>query len=163
MLIIVCVVFPIVLVVAYSNLQRSRKAEGVHDWIHSQDVEGKGQTFIDSETGIAAKPDIVLLHSVGEIKNKNAGSKPFKSDLLQVGAELIASGKEYATRHYLNREFEIYKDRKLIDEVANIKIKMHFALENRASPEATPTKRRCAVCDFGNECPESLNKLLKED
>ena len=151
-----------ILAVAYVKLRQKRKKAGIKGWVRSQDLDGRGKKlYRDTRTGITAKPDIVLNDRVIEYKSAHAGNKARRSDILQLTAEMIAAEKEIGELRYGNKknfEFRINspKMRSIRSNVERISRLMEQHLRNRTPPKATPTRNKCAKCDYRRECSKSI-------
>lgn len=142
-------------------LRRQRKKAGIRGWVVAQDLHGMGhRVYRDPKTGIVCKPDVVERKRIIEYKSAVAGSRARPSDVLQVAAQLMATGAaEAELRYHPDRKFFFRRDSREIQDamksVADIVDKMKRHLRSRTAPRATPSPGRCRACRFGAECPES--------
>lgn len=161
MYILACFAILIVLVM-YVKMLRRRKKAGIKGWVQSQDLDGRGRkVYRDSKTGISAKPDVVENKRVIEVKSASVKDKARRSDILQLAAEMIASGRQVGELRYgNNKKFEFRLDspkmRALRGELSRISGLMDRHLRMRIPPKGTPTRNKCAKCDYRRECSDAI-------
>ena len=143
------------------KINSAKKKAGIRSWVKSQDLDGHGtRVYLNFETGISAKPDVVERTRVIEYKSAAAGDKPRWSDLLQVTAEMIATGrKEGELRYGNNKRFQLQRDsakiRHLTREVLRIAERMRWHLLSHIPPKGTPTMNKCANCTYKDDCSDA--------
>jgi CRISPR/Cas system-associated exonuclease Cas4 (RecB family) len=161
MLTIVVLVAVIIAIVMYCNLKKKKKKAEIRGWVKSQDLHGKGErVYRNHQAGISAKPDVVEGNRVIEYKSAEAKNKAYRSDVLQVAAEMRATGlKEAELRFAKGKKFafkkqsqEIQSAMKQVDWIAR---KMRWHLASRTMPRGTLTPNKCAKCIFRNECSQA--------
>ena len=159
---LVFIIAAIVVLIMYGNLFRQKKRAGVRKWVKSQDLDGRGdRVYRNYQAGISAKPDVVEGRRVIEHKSAEVKNKARYSDILQVTAEMIATGlDEGELRYGNNRRFQFIKDspmmRGMIRKVQGITSRMNWHLVMRISPKGTPTKNKCARCIAKTVCSDAM-------
>jgi CRISPR/Cas system-associated exonuclease Cas4 (RecB family) len=162
MLYIVVLVAAITAIVLYRSLNKNRKKADVRGWVKSQDLHGKGErVYRNQQAGISAKPDVVEGNRVIEYKSSEAKNKPYRSDILQVAAEMTATGlKEAELRYAKGVKFAFKKQstemQSAMKQVNWIAGRMRWHLMSRIAPRGTPTPNKCAKCIFHKECSQAM-------
>ena len=146
----------------YRNISKQKKRAGVRGWVKSQDLDGSaGKVYRNYQAGISARPDVVESGRVIEHKSAEVKNKARYSDILQVTAEMIATGlDEGELRYSNNKRFEFnkksQKTQRFVKEVKGIADRMKWHLLMRISPKGTPAKNKCAKCIVRNECSDAM-------
>jgi len=159
----IVVLFAVIMVmVMYKQLANRRQQAGIRGWVKSQDLDGKGsRVYRDRRTGISAKPDVVESGRVIEFKSAAVEHKPRRSDVMQVAAEMIATGQsEGELRYGNNKRFRFQKSeagtKSVMKDVVRIAELMRWHLLKGKAPKAMPARRKCAKCAFLNDCPDAV-------
>jgi CRISPR/Cas system-associated exonuclease Cas4 (RecB family) len=145
----------------YMLLKRQRRQAGIKGWVVDQDLDGKSKRiYRDEKTGISCKPDVVELDRIIEVKSAKVEGKARYSDILQVAAQLIATGRKKAELSYADgKRFIFDKGGKVMKHamkrVDAISRQMRWHLMSRIAPKGTPTPNKCAVCMYKRECPDA--------
>lgn len=164
------ILLAIVLLLIYLTWQRMlklRKAAGVKGWVRSQDLDGRGRTnYVNTRYGVMCKPDILTKDRsqkrVVEYKSGRAkGNQPWPGHLLQLAAEMIATGAAEGELQYGDGKKFVYdinhpEMRKTMKQVVAIMSEMRRHIAAGSEPKATPSAKKCAICTFGKECVFSL-------
>jgi CRISPR/Cas system-associated exonuclease Cas4 (RecB family) len=146
----------------YRKLVNKRRKAGVEGWIKSQDLDGRGgRIYRNQQEKISARPDVVEGNRLLEFKSAHAGHKARYSDVLQVTAQMIATGLDRAELRYGNNQiFQLRRDTPLIrgatKDVRRISERMHWHLKRDISPKGTPTRNKCSKCNFRNRCSDAM-------
>jgi CRISPR/Cas system-associated exonuclease Cas4 (RecB family) len=160
-MLILAIVLVAIAFMMYRLLKLQRKQAGVKGWVRDQDLDNRSRhVYRDRETGISSKPDIVEHNRVVEIKSSKAGNKAKYSDILQVAAQLISTGKKKAELAYADgKKFNFEKNGRVmqhaIKKVDEIARKMRWHLMTRIPPRGTPTPNKCNSCMYKGECPNA--------
>ena len=158
MYIVLFAVAIIVILWSYGKLQRKKKAAGLEGWVVSQDLDGKSsKIYRNYEAGISAKPDIVEGHKITEYKSAAIGDKARRTDIVQLTAEMMATGARKAELRYGNdKRFQFTKDSPIIKSsmkrIAWISEQMKWHLQTRNAPRGTPRPGKCAKCWYSKDC-----------
>ena len=161
MLYIVVFLAVLVAIILFNDIRKEKSKADVRGWVKSQDLHGKGdRVYRNNRAGISAKPDIVEGRRVIEYKSTEAKNKAYRSDILQVAAEMSATGlKEAELRYAKGVKFAFKQQSKVmqsamkqVDWIAN---KMRWHLMSRIAPRGTPTPNKCAKCIFRTECSQA--------
>ena len=154
--------FAVITALMVIKIIKTRKRAGIRGWVNSQDLDGRGKrVYRDQRTGISAKPDIVERGRVIEYKSAHVPEKARRSDVLQVAAEMIATGrKEGELRYGNNKRFRLHKSkaetRSVMKEVLSIAERMRWHLFKSKVPKAMPARKKCAKCIFQRECSDAI-------
>ena len=149
--------------IMYMKLVNKKKEAGVQGWVKSQDLDGRGgRVYRNHQARISAKPDVVESSRVVEHKSAHVNHKARYSDVLQVTAEMIATGLDKAELRYGNDQtFQLRRDTPLIRsasrDVRRITERMYWHLKRGVSPKGTPTRNKCAKCNFRNNCSDAMS------
>lgn len=157
----VIVILALTLAVGYKILYTQREKAGVSGWVTYQDLDGKGKIYRNNATGISCKPDVISGGKIIEHKSGSGARGPHAGDILQVGATMLATGIKESELQYANKAYAVKATPELINKVTEIRNRMRHFLGNKVAPKGTPTSKRCSVCEFGMECPESAIMALK--
>ena len=162
-ILVTVVVVAVITAVLWKVLKKQRMQAGITGWVLTQDLDGNSKkVYRDRKNGISSKPDIVERKKVIEVKSATADIRARWVDILQLAMEMQTSGKRQGELRYANKRFLFkWQDseiRAALRHALAISEKMRWHLRSRIAPPATPSDRRCAVCKFGAECPESLAK-----
>ncbi len=148
--------------IMYRRLVNKKKEVGVQGWIKSQDLDGsRGKVYRNHQARISARPDVVESKRVVEHKMAHVKNKARYSDVLQVTAEMIATGLDKAELRYGNDQtFQFRKDTPLIRsatrDVRRISERMFWHLKRGVSPKGTPTRNKCLKCNFKSNCSDAM-------
>ncbi len=159
---IVVLAAAIVAFIMYRKLANKRKKAGVSGWVKSQDLDGRGgRVYRNQLEKISARPDVVEGNRLLEFKSAHVGQKARYSDVLQVTAQMIATGLDEAELRYGNdRTFQFRRDTPIIrgatKDVHRISGLMYWHLKRRTPPKGTPTRNKCAKCNFKNSCSDAM-------
>lgn len=161
MVYLLAVVVAVVTYALWKVLERQRKQAGITGWVQTQDLDGKSRkVYRDKNAGISSKPDVVERDKVIEYKSSTVETRARWVDMLQLAMEMDTTGKRLGELRYKNKRFlfkwEDSEMRIALRHALAIAEKMRFHLWSRIAPAATPSDRRCAICKFGAECPDSL-------
>ncbi|MFA5105302.1 MAG: hypothetical protein WC527_09065, partial [Candidatus Margulisiibacteriota bacterium] len=141
--------------------KRQRKQAGIKGWVIDQDLDNRGKRIYRNEkSGISCKPDVVEHNRIIEVKSAKVNGKARYADILQVAAQLIATGKEKAELTYGNgKRFNFEKSDKAIKKamkhVGWISQRMRWHLLTKIAPKGTPLKNKCASCMYKRECSDA--------
>ena len=158
----ILVLFAVITAFMALRIINTRKKAGIRGWVKSQDLDGKGsRVYRDHRTGISAKPDVVERRRVIEYKSAHVLDKARRSDVLQVAAEMIATGRsEGELRYGNNKKFRLQKNkpevRLAMKEVLRITELMKWHLLKGKAPKAKPFRRKCVTCVFQQECSDAM-------
>ena len=161
MYIVLFVVAIIVILWFYVKLQSGKKAAGLEGWVRSQDLDGKSRRiYRNYAVGISAKPDIVEGGGSGKVteyKSAAIGDKARRTDIVQLTAEMMATGAKKAELRYGNgKRFQFTKDSSIIKSsmkrIAWISEQMNWHLQTGSTPRGTPRPSKCAKCWYRKEC-----------
>ena len=158
---IMALVAAIAVFIMYRKLVNKKKEAGVEGWVKSQDLDGRGgRVYRNHQARISARPDVVESNRVVEHKSAHVNHKARYPDVLQVTAEMIATGLDKAELRYGNDQtFKFQKDTPLIRsatrDVRRITERMYWHLKRGVSPKGTPTRNKCAKCNFRNNCSDA--------
>lgn len=150
----------LIIMAMYKLLVTRRRQAGIRGWVKSQDLDGRGnRVYRNYQSGISAKPDVVEGGRVIEEKSAEVKDKARRSDILQVAAEMVATGLEEAELRYgNNKRFQFHKNSLLIQEtvkeVKKITERMNWHLRRHITPKGTPSRKKCAKCSFHGECSD---------
>lgn len=148
--------------IMYRKLVNKKKEAGVQGWVKSQDLDGRGErVYRNHQARISARPDVVESNRVVEHKSAHVQHKARYSDVLQVTAEMIATGLDKAELRYGNDQtFQFRRDTPLIRgatrDVRRISGLMNWHLKRRTPPKGTPTRNKCSKCSFKNNCSDAM-------
>ena len=151
----------IVIRLFYGKLQKKKKAAGLESWVKSQDLDGKSsRIYRNYEVGISAKPDIVEKDKVTEYKSAAIGDKARRTDIMQLTAEMMATGAKKGELRYGNdKRFQFTEDTPIIKSsmkrIAWISKQMKWHLETKTAPLGTPRHGKCAKCFYRQDCSYS--------
>jgi len=158
MYIVLFAIAVIVVLWSYGKLQKKKKAANVNGWVKSQDLDGKSnKVYRNYKAGISAKPDIVEGDKVIEYKSAAIGDKARKTDIVQLTAEMMATGAKKAELRYGNdKRFQFTKDSPIIKssmkKIAWISEQMKWHLQTRSAPRGTMRPGKCAKCWYLKDC-----------
>lgn len=152
----VILAFFTIILVSWIVLLKRRSEAGINGWVKDSDLKGKGKKYFDRTTGVVSKPDVVLRGKVIEIKSYPVKDRPFSGDILQAAAEMNAVGVGKAEIHYTNKRFLVKNSTQLRNSLMRVYHAMKEHLDLNMTPQGTPTKGRCRVCEFNAVCPERL-------
>ena len=158
MYIVLFAIAVIVILWSYGKLQKKKKAAGLKGSVKSQDLDGmSNKVYRNYEAGISAKPDIVEGNKVTEYKSTSIADKARKTDIVQLAAEMIATGAKQAELRYGNdKRFQFTKDSPIIKSsmkrIAWIAEQMKWHLKTRSAPRGTPRPGKCAKCWYWKDC-----------
>ncbi len=108
-IIILVALLAIAAIVLNGILQRKRVKAGVTGWVKDQDLDGRGkQYYVNTNVGIGCKPDVLQNKRVTEFKSSSPEYKPYPSDILQLTAEMIATGALEGELRYANGKSFIF-------------------------------------------------------
>ncbi len=147
--------------VLWKVLQKQRKQAGITGWVLSQDLDGRSKkVYRDKKARISSKPDVVTADRVIEFKSCAVDSKARWVDIMQLAMQMKTAGKKLGELRYSNKRFIFKWDdmniRFALRHALAIAEKMRWHLWSRIVPPANPSERKCAICKFGAECPDSL-------
>ncbi|HUL01017.1 MAG TPA: hypothetical protein VLX29_09190 [Nitrospirota bacterium] len=149
--------------VLYGGLHRKRKAAGLQGWVQSQDLDGRSRRiYRDRQNGISAKPDVVEgINKVIEYKSALIGDKARRSDILQLTAEMLATGAKNGELRYGNdKSFEFTEKTPMIQSsvkrIAWISEQMNWHLLKKSAPRGNPRSGKCAKCAYRFVCPDAV-------
>jgi len=151
-------VFAVLMTISYIRLSLKKKKAGISGQIRDSDLDGKGQVYHNEKSGISAKPDVVIdlaerRKKVVEVKNTICRARqPYKADVIQIAAEMEATGAWEGEIHYRNKMFIVNLSEKLKQELRAIQAEMEKSNFFGIPPKGTPTKKKCEACDFNEEC-----------
>jgi len=154
-------VFTILTIIKSVKLSAKKKEAGINGKIRDHDLDGKGHIYHNEETGISAKPDMVIdlaerRKKVIEVKKAVCKTKkPYKADVIQIAAEMEAVGTKNGEIRYSNKTFVVNLTQELKKELHTIKSDMEKSKLEGQAPKGTPTKKKCEVCDFNEECRDT--------
>ncbi len=152
----------ITIIILYGRLLAKRKAVGIKGWVKSQDLDGKGRRiYRDYQNCISAKPDVVEGNTVIECKSASIGDKARRTDILQLAAEMMATGASSAELRYGNdKRFEFKKQTPIIQSsmkrITRISDQMNWHLLNRSAPRGNPRPGKCAKCLYRSICSDAV-------
>lgn len=153
-------VVTILTIIKAAKLSAKKKEAGINGKVRDHDLDGKGHVYHNEETGISAKPDVVInlaerRKKVIEVKKAVCKTKkPYKADVIQIAAEMEAVGTRDGEIRYSNKTFVVNLTQELKKELHTIKSDMEKSKLEGLPPEGTPTKKKCGVCDFRAECTD---------
>lgn len=156
------IVAVLVVLFIYSRLERQKKQADIKGWIVNQDLDGKGKRiYRDKQTGISCKPDVVERNKLIEYKSASVKGKARYSDILQVAAQMIATGMSESELRYDQGVKFTFKKKSAemsaaMNKVRGIVKRMQWHLSSRITPKGTPTRNKCSVCRFGKECSDAV-------
>jgi CRISPR/Cas system-associated exonuclease Cas4 (RecB family) len=156
------VVVILIVFMMYVLLKNEKKQAGIKGWVVNQDLDNKSKRiYRDKNTGISCKPDVVEHNRIIEVKSAKVMGKARYSDILQVAAQLIATGKKKAELSYADgKRFNFEKTGKVMKHamkrVDGISKRMRWHLLTRIAPKGTPTPNKCAACMFKQECSDAI-------
>lgn len=151
----------IIAFVMYQVLKKQKKQAGIKGWVIDHDLDNKGKhIYRNHKTGISGKPDVVEHNRIVEHKSAVVTDKARYSDILQLAAQLIATGKQKAELAYAGgKKFSFEAGSKVMKKamkrVDAISRRMRWHLMTRIPPSGTPTAKKCRACMYKAECPES--------
>ena len=163
-LFILSVTAGILLLVTRRRLKQQRKSANIQGWVKDQDLDGGGaHTYLNQELGLMAKPDVLQATPEGKIRvtelksSRCYGDKPFYPDLLQMTAEMMATGAEEAELRYGNGKTFMYSiNDAVIKESSQDVLKalksMRQDLQEKRRPKGTPAAKKCACCAVRAGC-----------
>jgi CRISPR/Cas system-associated exonuclease Cas4 (RecB family) len=152
----------ITIMMLYGRLQSKRKAAGIQGWVKSQDLDGKGRRlYRDYQNGITAKPDVVEGNKVIEYKSAPIGDKARRTDILQLAAEMMATGARNAELRYGNdKRFGYTKQTPIIQSsmkrIVGISKQMDWHLLKRSAPRGNPRPGKCIKCAYRLICSDAV-------
>ena len=151
----------VIIIVFIWRLEQQHKKSGVQGWVVDQDLDGgSDRIYRNSQLAISCRPDVVERNRTIEDKSADIRDKPRWGDVMQVAAQVLATGKEEASIRYPNRTFNLHKKNPLmqnaIKEVKMIGPLMRRHLETRIAPKGKPSRKKCTWCEFRSSCPDVL-------
>lgn len=154
-------IFAVVLTVVlmtyfHKSLKKQKDKANIKGWVKYQDLDGSGKMFNNHAAGVTCKPDVIEGGIIIEHKSGNGNKGPYESDVLQVGAMMAATGLKKTEIKYADRGYTVKNTFDLKTKVQNAITMMRYHLETQTVPEGAPTKNKCAKCDFGVSCTQSL-------
>jgi len=154
-------IFAVLMIISAIRLSVKKKRAGIDGKVRDNDLDGKGQVYQNKETGVAAKPDVVIdlderRKKVVEVKNTVCKTRtPYKADVIQLAAEMEATGAREGEIRYRNKTFVVNLTERLKEELRGIIAEMEKSNAFGTPPKGTPSKKKCAACDFSDECPDA--------
>jgi CRISPR/Cas system-associated exonuclease Cas4 (RecB family) len=164
-IIILVALLAIAAIVLNGILQRKRVKAGVTGWVKDQDLDGRGkQYYVNTNVGIGCKPDVLQNKCVTEFKSSSPEYKPYPSDILQLTAEMIATGALEGELRYANGKSFIFSVNDSAIKNASVKVinivaNMRKHLADKSFPAAEPAVKKCLTCAFKKECQFSMAPL----
>jgi CRISPR/Cas system-associated exonuclease Cas4 (RecB family) len=167
MLAIIAFAIVIILILTFrswSSLKRKRQKSGVKGWVVSQDLDGKGKDYyVNKQIGLMCKPDVLEKNGVAEYKSSAAAAKPYAGDLVQLAAEMMATGAHVGVLKYKNGKTFTFNDtdpvmKQAIQRALNIMAQMRKSLATNIPPAGTPTANKCMACPVNRQCSYSIDK-----
>lgn len=159
MLVFMLILISALILFSWVRLQMKKRNAHISGWVVDSDLDGKGK-FFKGPSGIIAKPDVVINLSDKKrvVERKNSvckNNRPYKSNLLQVAAEMEAVGASEGVLIYSNKSFLVHQTPELSTALETVRSNLEKTRLRGQPPEATPTRGKCKKCDFMNECPEA--------
>jgi CRISPR/Cas system-associated exonuclease Cas4 (RecB family) len=151
----------IIVLMFHNNLNQKRKTAKIEGWVETQDLDARSpKVYRNYAVGISAKPDIVEKDKVTEFKSKPGGDKARRSDIVQLTAEMLATGKKKGELRYGNdKRFLFTKDtpiiQKSVKRIAWISEQMKWHLQHRSAPGGTFRPGKCSKCAYRTECRDA--------
>ena len=147
--------------VLWKILNKQRRQAGISGWVQTQDLDGKSKkVYRNKKNGISSKPDVVERNKVIEFKSATVNGRARWVDVMQLAMQMNTTGKKQGELRYANKWFNFrWEDsdiRFALRHSLAIAEKMRWHLWSRIAPPATPSEKRCAICRFGAECPDSM-------
>jgi hypothetical protein len=155
-LLIICALIIILMV----KLRKERNEANTGGWILDQDLDGKGKLiYRNKQLGISCKPDVLERNRIIEDKSATVGDAPRYGDVLQVAAQILATGKRQSQLRYSNKTFDLPRDSAIMQSamkrVRDLAPLMRRHLNSRIVPRGNAGVKKCMKCQFRTSCPDS--------
>lgn len=154
------------------TLGRSTGLPGAAEIVANDAVRGRGQLFVDRESGLVGKPDYLRRERTGgwliryvaaEVKPNRRRDTAYDGDVLQLLAYIVLTMAHFGSRAarygylaYANQTWRIEADEVAVQRVYATAQAMRTAHALPVVHRSHSNQRRCQSCSVRDQCSESL-------